>query len=191
MKAIGRTSPNIAVEGVAVGEEMPKKSKLAVLLIAGIVVVVGLLVVLLLNPTRSVPVKVTLQAYTNECAAVTIENQTSVSFNYGAAIERKLEGKWSEYLGATAISADFQSGFLRPGQQTNLTISVSVYAPSRPWRITVSYRPPIPVKSMRFRAADWCAQHGLRYVSRQLLKGYNPIWISTPEMAQIDSVNKN
>jgi len=160
---------------------MQRKSKSVVLILAGIVGFVGLLVVLILDSTPGDPVKVTLQSYTNEYAVITIRNQTSNSFNYIAMVERKIGGNWHEgsWQGLAAN--------LGPGQQTNLTMIVMVHAPSYPWRISVfTSRTPVPVRvnSMRFRVGVWCSNHGFLDISHKLLGAFEPIQISTPEMAQ-------
>jgi hypothetical protein len=171
---------------------MRRKSKAVVLLIAGIVGFVGLLAALVSNSTPGDPVKVTLKTYTNACAVITLENQTSASFNYVAAVERKIGGKWPAGLELGRGISDNQYGSLGPRQQTALTIPVMVYVPSYAWRITVFYnRPPVKVNSVRFRVGVWCMGHGLSYVSHKLLEVSESNQISTPEMAQIDSVNKN
>ena len=160
---------------------MQGKSKLVVLLIAGILII-AVVVVLILNPTRSVPVKVTLQSYTNGCAVIRIKNQTSLSFKYAAMLERKMDGEWPERPEGLVLPE-----LLGPGEQTNLTIKVMVSAPSYPWRISVFCGlPSVHVNSMRIRAGVWCLKYGFPNVSRKLLEGggRQPIETSTPEMAQ-------
>jgi len=161
---------------------MQRKSKLAALLIAAIVGFVGLLVVLVSNSTSGPgdPGKSYAAILHKRCAIIAIKNQTSTSLTYFATVERKISGKWHE--GSASFAAN-----LGPGQQTNLTMIVMVYAPSYPWRISVfADRTPVPVQvnSMRFRAGVWCSKHDLLDISHKLLGAFEPIQISTQEMAQ-------
>jgi hypothetical protein len=164
---------------------MQSKSKLAVLALVGCVGLVISLVVLILAPASG-PVKVTLQSYTNACALITIKNQSSASFNYIAMVERKIGGNWPKGLAPGTILPDHQFGTLGPGQHSNLTVPVLVYAPSDPWRISVfCSRPPVQLNPVRFRAGLWCATHGLRNVSNKLFGvDFKEIQVSTLEMEQ-------
>jgi len=171
---------------------MQRTLKLVVLLIAGIVGFVGFLVVLILNPTRSVPVKVRLLSYTNGRAVITIRNQTRDSFDYTATVERKIDGKWpfgGEWPSIRHPDEENPYGVLGPSNDTNLTMRVWGYEPY-PWRISVIHSRRFKIGRMRNRAGVWCAQHGLFYVSHKLLRegeGENKtLQISTPEMAQAE-----
>jgi hypothetical protein len=168
---------------------MQRKSKLVVLLIDGIVGFVGFVVVLLLVSKPSEPVKVTLQSYTNGYAVISITNQTSISFEYFAKVERKFGDKWpnrlSEDSWGLGTMLEPHDGILSSGQHTNLTMAVKVHIPPYPWRISVIYsRRSLRVNSVHYRAAVWCDSHGLDYVSQKLFAAYKQIEVSTPEMAQ-------
>jgi hypothetical protein len=165
--------------------DMQRKSKLAVLLLAGLAGLIGCLVVWILVPPSD-PVKMALQSYTNGCAVIGIKNQTSAPFNYFALVERKIGGKWPEGWAIGTIIPDHQLGSLGAGQHTNLTIPVLLYAPSYPWRISVfCSRPAAPPNLARLRTAVWFSEHGLRKISHKLLAGdFTQIQVSTPEMEQ-------
>jgi hypothetical protein len=80
-----------------------------------------------------------LQSYTNACAVITVTNRSSIQFEYGLMVERKLEDgfptKWP-------IGIPFhEHGTLLPGI-TTLTVPVMVYVPPSPLRISIYCPPP-------------------------------------------------
>jgi hypothetical protein len=171
--------------------EMPKKSKLVVLLIAGFVAVFVVLVLSIPSSPSGDPVKVTLMSYTNESAVISIKNQTSAALNFSARVERKIDGEWPEWPIGLSLP-----GSLDPFQQTNLTMTVLVDVPLNPWRVSffsVRKHAPVKIGRIRNRLGLWCWDHGLLNLSQKLLgEGDRPFQLSMPEMAQeSSSVTKN
>jgi hypothetical protein len=163
--------------------DMRRNSKFALMALVGVVGLVAFSVVMTLVPTSG-PIRLELQSYTNACAGIAIINQSSLHFDYTVMAERKIGGKWPEGLAPGTMIPAHQSGSLGPGQHTNLTVSVMVYVPSYSWRISVfCTRPPVQPNSVRFRAALWCGEHGLRKMAHKLF-GRDSIQVSTPEMEQ-------
>jgi len=169
---------------------MQRKSKL-ILLIAGIVGFVVVVLLLISKPGN--PVTVTLQSYTNGCAIITITNRGSISFEYVATkVEHKIGSKWHDYSSTLIRSMKVpQSDVLGPFQQTSLTITGLVYAPSCPWRFSVFYlRPPVHVQvnSVRSRAAIWFDRQGFHSISRKLfgVGEFRCIELLTPELIQLE-----
>jgi hypothetical protein len=166
---------------------MQRKSKRFVLLIAGIVGLVGLIAVLILNSPSNDLVRVTLRSYTNGFATIGMTNQTAFSFRYTAIVEYKIDGKWPE-----PPSNPLRLWGLEAHANKFSTLRVKADVPSCSWRISIfCTQPPLQTKSVRYRTGVWCENHGFFKVSRKLLRKDGPLQISTQEVAQISSVNKN
>src|SRR5262249_24364939 len=131
---------------------MRKKSMLKILALIG-----GLSLVFFcwieLSGGSTGPIALGLQSYTNTCAVVGITNHSVHQFNYVVMVERKMGSEWPKGLAVGTIIPQNQFGSLSPGQHTNLTVPVMVYAPPYPWRISVfCNRPAVQPNSLRFKA---------------------------------------
>ena len=167
---------------------MRRNSKFVILALAGVASLVAASTVIICAARTSSAVRLSLQSYTNACAVIAIRNQSFRHVDYTVMVQRKIGGKWPQGWAVGTRIPEHQFGSLSPGQLTNLSIPVMVYAPSYPWRISVLCTPPLiePTNSVRFRAALWCAKCGLRKMAGKLMGGGDSkvIQISTPEMDQ-------
>jgi hypothetical protein len=164
---------------------MRRNRKLAILALAAVVGLAALSVGTILAPTSG-PIRLTLQSYTNASAVITVKNQSSRQLEYVVIVERKIGGKWPEGLAPGTNIPDHQFGTLAPGELTNLTVQVMVFAPSYPWRISVFCTgPPVQPNSWRANTAFWLWNHGFPRISRTLFRpNSKQIQASTPEMQQ-------
>ena len=156
-----------------------------VLVLIAVVGVIAFCCIVVSGPA-SEPIGLGLQSYTNASAVVRITNRSFYQFNYVVVSERKIGGEWPKGLRVgTSIPAD-QFGSLCPGQLTNLTIPLMVYAPPYPWRISVfCTRHPVQPNSLRFKAGAWALNLGMRKLAHTLLGGDSKqIQASTQEMEQ-------
>jgi len=152
-----------------------------------LVPVLGLLAALCwiaLHAQSKGPIAFGLQSYTNHSALVGITNRGVRQFSYVVLVERKIGNKWPEGLKPGTIIPDHQFGSLAPGQFTNLTIPVMVYAPPYPWRVSAFFnRPPVQPGSPRFKAGLLALRFRMRKLAQELLGGtVREIQVSTKEM---------
>jgi len=164
---------------------MRKNSTRAILLLIGIVGLIAFCWIKFSGSTSG-PVALGLQSYTNASAVIGITNRSSYQFDYVVMVERKIGGEWPKGLSPGTRILPNQFGRLGPGQVTNLTIPVMVYAPPYPWRISVfCNRPPVRPTSARFKASFWARRLGMGTLSHKLLgERSKQVQASTPEMEQ-------
>jgi hypothetical protein len=132
------------------------------------------------------PIAFGLQSYTNTSAVVGITNRSIHQFNYVVMVERRIGGEWPKGLKAGTIIPEHQFGSLCPGQFTNLTIPVMVYAPPYPWRVSVfCNRAPVQPNSLRFKTGLLALRFGMRKLAQELWgANFKQIQVSTREMQQ-------
>ncbi len=167
---------------------MRKNTMVAALPLTAIVSLIALCWIKLSGPSSSQtsrPIALGLQNYTNASAVVGITNRSFDELNYVVMVERKIGAQWPNYVPGTRISVS-QLGGLRPGQFTNLTIAVMVYAPPYPWRVSVfCTRAPVKPNSLRAKAGFLASKLGMRKLSHKLWgEDFKQIQVSTPEMEQ-------
>jgi hypothetical protein len=164
---------------------MRKNSTLTVL---ALVAVVGLVAFcwIALSGQASGPIAFGLQSYTNTSAVVGITNRSIHQFNYVVMVERRIGGEWPKELRPGTIIPAHQFGSLCPGQFTNLTIPMMVYAPPYPWRVSVfCNRLPLQPNSLRFKTGLLALRFGMRKLAQELWgANFKQIQVSTKEMQQ-------
>jgi hypothetical protein len=163
---------------------MHKGAVLLFLLVTAVLGVVAVWLIKLSAPTGLIGFG--LQSYTNTSAIVGITNRSFHQFNYILMVERKIGSSWPKGLLPGTIIPDHQFGTLGPGQFTNLTLPVMVYAPPQPWRISVfCNRPPIQPNSGRFKTGLLAFRLGMRKLAQELWgENFKGIQVSTTEMQQ-------
>ena len=163
---------------------MRKNAKNA-LLLATAILGLGVFCFLKLLPPRSGFIGLRLESYTNASAVVTVENRSLYNFDYVVLAERKIGGKWPDYIGTGIPMPSNQAGTLRPGR-SRLTVPVMVYVPPYPWRISVfCYRPYVQPNELRLSADFWFTKLGIPNLSRKLWGRDSRLkQVSTAEMEQ-------
>src|SRR5690242_12466456 len=135
---------------------MHRNFKLCLSLLFGVLTVAVVVTVVSL-PTIPDPVSLGIQNYTNAQAVVTVTNLTRRPIDYVVKIEHQYANGWPKYPGGIPMGTDIgPPRALRPGESTNLLLSVMTYAPACPWRVSIFcyWNPPGP-KSLRFKVGRW------------------------------------
>jgi hypothetical protein len=134
------------------------------------------------------PVSLSIQSYTNSCAAVTLVNLTPEPLDYTVKVERKGSKGWPVYNNGFPVGIDSgQSGALPASSTTNLILSVLTYAPACPWRVSVFCVKGIQFNpsSFRFRAGIWCLRLRMRWLACEVFDHAKVVRISGPQMEQL------
>jgi hypothetical protein len=172
--------------------EMLRNSKPSILWLIGIVGLIAFaLVKLSLSTSGSIGLR--LDGYSNACARVRVTNLSRSQVDYVMKVERKTMNGWPKYQGGIPVSPDGgQSGVLRPGQVTTLSLPVMVYAPPYPWRVSFfCYRNPVQLGpigfqpgTLRFKAGLWLLRLHMPKLAQKLWGEFKVVQVSGPQMEQ-------
>jgi hypothetical protein len=138
--------------------------------------------------SRSWPIGLGLQSYTNGSAVVTLTNLSRRKVDYVWVVERRTAHSWPKYEHNFPVGIDSrQIGILKPRQVSELAVPVMVYAPPCPWRVSVfCYRNPAGPNTARGKAGLWFMRHGMARLARKAIGEFRSVQVPGPEMEQLE-----
>ena len=166
---------------------MHRNSKIAILLLTGIVGLITFAVVRLSAPKPGM-IGLRIQSYTNGYAIFIVTNLSGFQIDYFLTVERKITNDWPNYQGHTPHIMNPQTGVLAPKQVSTLTVPVLLYAPPYPWRLSIfcSRHQPTPPNpnTIRFKAGFWLLRLHLPKLAQKVFGERELVQISAPQMEQ-------
>jgi hypothetical protein len=163
---------------------MGRNSKRSALLLGAIAVLIACLFIKR-PPGTPEPIGIGIQSYTNACASVTITNLSFSPLDYVVKVERKAWNDWPVYNGVVPVGFG-RVGVLQPAEVTNMFLPVMVYAPARPWRVSVfCYRNTPGPNTIRYKAGTFLLGLRMPKLAQKVWGKVELIQVSGQQMEQL------